>query len=796
MGASRGARAELLAASADPSQFRELLGGWFSELRRRWLLACTTAAVVLLPMAAYALLGVPTYTSSGIVQVSAHGAIDPLLELAGAPGPSEVETEVEIIRSRESVLRVLKTLRLHLVDPHQPSSVTTDPGVVLGGESPVHERLRIARDATERLEVSPNVHDHVSLAVSGLEGDRLVVAVRSPGTPREHEAAVGETIVDEVITLQFSRMPVAEGETLELLALGDGQLVETLAKRLQVTSVGDARTATNLVEVRFTDPDRETAQAVVQALMQQYLDQSLRWQSLSASNSAEFITQRLDEARDQLAGKEDTLREFAERERAVQLDTQAEVTIRSSAQLEAEKRKIELQEQVIGSVLAGLEGASSAHANLTSNFFEDPILAAAVGALTQAEIQYEVLRATLTDDHPRVESLGREIARHQAEVRRLLRSARRNLTQQRKALTDRLEESMDSLSAYPQKELQLARYVRDVEVDQRLYAFLLEKYQEAEILEASTTIDKRIVDAATLPHRRSSPHRVKLLVAGLLGAFGLVLIVVQLARVLQRRLYTVEGIKEAIPYPVYGSVPRIGAKLTKKDRKPGVERVAPSLVWNPPGSVADAFRALAANLRLGLAVTGRGRIIQITSCQPGEGKSTVAANVAIALAGSGGRVLLMDLDLRKPVQHRTWGLRRVPGFADVAAQSQDFEHVLARLQHVAEHGFDVLTAGTILPDPLSALMDANLQPMFSQLSQRYDYIIVDTPPIFTVDTTSIGRHADLVALVARPGVTDRAAVRYALESLMRLGANKALLLNGIGPEHAESYYYYYGNAYE
>src|SRR5690606_1298437 len=111
------------------------------------------------------------------------------------------------------------------------------------------------------------------------------------------------------------------------------------------------------------------------------------------------------------------LRKFAEKERTVKLDTQAEVTIESAAELEAEKRRIELQEQVIGAVASSMKRRSgSGAANLTSNFFEDPVLAANVAALTQAETEYAVLKATLTPDHPQVKAMADQIALRQKEV--------------------------------------------------------------------------------------------------------------------------------------------------------------------------------------------------------------------------------------------------------------------------------------------------------------------------------------------------------------------------------------------
>jgi capsular exopolysaccharide synthesis family protein len=779
-----------------------------AALRRRWLLALSTTLLVLVPVTSYAILAVPTYTAEGVLQVSSQGnTVNPLLELAGAGAASPVETEVEIVRRRDFVLSVLKELRLHLRDPHQPSLATTDLAIAVAGSSPVRQSLRDARAALHTLDVHPTTFGVVPLSITATDDTTLGITVGDPQEdPRYYETPLGTPVEDPALTIQFDTLPIAVGDTLELEALSDGQLVEQLVPKLGVSSIGTARQSTNLVTVRFTDPDRETAQSVVQAIMQRYLDQSLQWQALSASNAADFIAQRLEEAQKQLTSQEETLRQFAEKEHAVQLDTQAELTITSSAELEADLRKIELQEKVIGTVLSGLSRKAPGTASITSNFFEDPVLAAAVGALNEAETQHAVLRATLTPDHPQVISTAKQIDLHQKEIARLLRSSRKNLTQQRKELQSKIDEAMSSLAAYPDKELQLARHTRDVEVGQKLYAFLLEKFQEAEILEASTTIDKRIVDAANLPHRKTTPKRAQLVLTGALGGLALAFAAVYLAHLLQRRLQTIEAVKESIPYAVYGTVPAVdrkaanGKKRGQKRGKKGADdpgkRLTPAALWaESHGSPAEAFRAMAVNVSLAPGVEGRGRIIQVTSAQPGEGKSTTVSNLAVALSSSGARVLLVDLDLRKPVQHRAWSLRRAPGYSDLVAQGGGPSRAVSLLQHEKQFDIDVLTAGARLPDTLGALMGATLESMLAFWATRYDYVLVDAPPVFVADTAIIGRHADLVLLVARPGVLERGPARQAVESLARLDVHKGLVLNGVERKHADSYYEYGGYAY-
>lgn len=782
--------------SAQGKPVHRILGSALLQLRRRWRLAMFAGALVFAPVLAYAILAVPQYTAAGVLQVSSQGGMmNPLAELAGAGGNSEVETEVEIISRRDFVQRVLEDLRLNLVDPDQPLWVTTDLDVALRGRSPLDERLRRVRGAVATVDVAPEVFGSVEVRLEGLSADRIAAQIGDPEDPStlvDYEVSLGESIEDPRLHISFASMPVDEGETFVLEALGDGRLMTLAMPHLRVRSMGTSRKATNLVSVKFTHPDRATAQAVVNGLMQQYLDQSLEWQKVSASSAAEFIDQRLVEAQTQLEKEEETLRQFSEKEHAVQLDTQAQVTIEQAAAIEAEKLQVELKQRVVGQMLSATRrDGGKAPANLTANLLDDPVLGANVAALTKAETEFAVSKATLTENHPQVERLRAEIELRRSEVSKLLKSAGRSLSARRTELETKLEEATGSLSDYPDKELQLARLVRDVEVSQRLNGFLLEKFQEAQILEASTTIDKRVVDAASLPHRRSAPERTKLAVVAFMGASLFAFGVVYVAYLLKRRVDTVEEAKQVLPFPVYGTVPAL----------PNVkaDRIQPHAVWEDAhGPLAEAFRAVAVNLSLSPAPSGRGRIVQITSSESGEGKSTVISNVAVALAKAGASVLLVDLDLRKPVQHRNFSARRSPGFSELVANGRGPAGAKEVIRPMEGLGVDLLPAGRRLPDTLGALMSDPLERMLVYWSERYDFVLLDSPPAFVPDTAMVARHADLLLVVARPGALNRGQARSAAEALERVSVHKGLILNRVERKHADYYYggnYYYAQTY-
>jgi succinoglycan biosynthesis transport protein ExoP len=773
------------------------MGAWLMQLRQRWLLASLVAILVVIPIAAYAVLAVPSYTSNGVLQVSTQqGGLDPMLELIGGGGSGEIETEVEIIRRREFVLAVLKDLRLQVVESGKSAVLTSDPGVSLGGRSPTSDALVRVRAVVETAEVASHRFQSVELELVGIDDTTIGIDVVD-GEDREHlQLVVGEALQHDSFALSFVDQPLERDETLSIKLLPDGELYESSMQGLSVSSMGDQRHPTNLVSVSFTHQDRDIARAVVDGIMQRYLAQSLNWQSQGAAKAADFIERRLTQAEEDLRAEEEKLRAFAEKERAVQLDTQARVTIENAAALEAERRQTELQETVLGSVIAGMKSRARAGegAHLTSSFFEDPVLGASIGSLTEAETKYAMLSATLTADHPQVLEVGRKIELQRKEVGRLLKTAKQSVAARKREIEKQLEGATAALADYPEKDVQMARLMRDVEVSQKLYAFLLERHREAEIVEASTTIDKRVVDAASLPHRVTTPKRGRLLATGLasavLAAFG----ATWLAHALQRRLHTVEAIKRELPVAVYGSLPQMG------NVKTGRARLDLSTVWGEAhGPSAEAFRALCVSVALSPS-RGRGRVIQVTSSQPGEGKSTVIANLAVSLRKTGASVLIVDVDLRKPVQHRQWKVARSPGYAELVANGGGTEQSKRVTQHVAQWDLDVCTAGAKLPDTMSSLMSPLLAAQIEDWSSRYDFVLLDSPPAFVPDTTIVARHADLVLVVARPGVVERASLRHAITALSRVQVAKGLVLNGVTRRHSEDYYgsgyaYAYGTAY-
>lgn len=774
----------------DSSNIPAMVWAWLALLRRRWILASGCAVLMMVPFVGYAVCAIPEYQSEGVLQVAQEGGagLGSMLQLLGEDSGTKIETEVEILRRKDFLLGTLHELGLQVEDRHAPNRLTLDTQISLGGQSVTPPWLVRLREVS-KLRLHPGALANVDLELQAVAPDRVRVSFLGENAPPPFEVAVGEERLHQGVSARFSSLPVPVGTSVEIRLLTDGAVLERLGSRLLVTPLKDGHKSTDLVTVRFTHHDRQLAQIFVDALMERYLRQSLDWQTEGASKAASFIKQRLEEAEAELRETEDDLREFSEQEHAVQLDTQAQVTIENVANLQAQVREIEVRESVIGNVLSSLKqkARKGGAAHLTSSFLDDPVLGSSIAALTDAETRYETLRATLTDDHPQVRDLGHVLQRQRLEVSKLLATTRRDVQTQKRELEKQLSAASESLELFPNKHLQLARLMRDVEVSQKLYSFLLERHREAEILQASTTVDKRIVDTASLPYRMSAPKRTRIVATGLIAAALAAVAGAYLANLLQKRLGTVEEIQRELRMPVYGTLPLVGGARDRSQRI----RIPHEQIWSAGHTAAaEAFRALCVSLSMIPVRTHGGRVIAVTSSQPREGKSMVVANLAICLRKTGASVAVVDLDLRKPVQHREWRLPRSPGYTDAVAKTASGSALTSMMREIELWGVDVLTAGSKLPDTLAALMTHQLPQMISELRQKYDYVLLDSAPAFVSDSAVVARLADFLLLVARPGVVERGTLRNALSVLRHVDGRKGLVLNGVQRQHSESYYYY------
>jgi capsular exopolysaccharide synthesis family protein len=369
-----------------------------------------------------------------------------------------------------------------------------------------------------------------------------------------------------------------------------------------------------------------------------------------------------------------------------------------------------------------------------------------------------------------------------------------------KKLVDQMSGRLTSL---PVQTLQYARLERDLKLNESLYITMKQKYEESRITEAGQMGKVRILDPALVAKRVKPNKKINLLLGLVLGiglgggyAFLREFLdnTVKAVEHLERKGLTILGI---IP-DMQGASARNAANAAASPSKGGTDFRRRLITYEDPKSpISESYRSLRTNVAYA-SVDKKIKSLLISSSQPGEGKSTTTANLAIAFAQLRKKTLLIDADLRKPVQHNVFGHPRGPGLSEyLIGQMEDVNSIIHETK--VENLF-IITAGGMPPNPSELLGSDRMSKLVELLEQEWDIVLLDSPPIVAVtDASMISGEIDAIAIVVKAGSTERSAVDRALDMMRNVKAPLiGAILNGASKESLGgkyAYYYSYYNYY-
>jgi succinoglycan biosynthesis transport protein ExoP len=373
------------------------------------------------------------------------------------------------------------------------------------------------------------------------------------------------------------------------------------------------------------------------------------------------------------------------------------------------------------------------------------------------------------------------IAAEQARVGETICSIFKIAVARQQALTEELKRAAEAEHAAPGVEgrMQLLQAQRVVEANQGLYDSLLDRRREVEKQQNRHEAEARVISDADLPEHPSWPKPVLFplcgAVFGLLSSVGLAL----LGPMLKNKFAHASDVERQLGLPVLTSIP----PLRRKDLRVKRERltVVDYAVRHPLSPFAESLRVARALLRLG--DIGGNRIIQVTSAAPDEGKSTLAAALAISVARTGLRVILVDADMRRGSLSGMFNLATKDGLVGLATSGN---LPVTYTQQYGDVSLEVLAAGNaIVPQP-DLIASARFAMLLKDLTLTYDVIILDSPPVLAVsDAMSIARSADATVLVVDAQTTQKDIVERAVKSMRAAGAPiVGVILNRHRPPNA------------
>lgn len=349
------------------------------------------------------------------------------------------------------------------------------------------------------------------------------------------------------------------------------------------------------------------------------------------------------------------------------------------------------------------------------------------------------------------------------------------------------------ISNLPEMQQKLLGLTRDVEVGNEIYMMLLGKVQELDIVRAGTVGNVRIIDVAEVNTTKPVKPKKALIVvmATMLGGM-LAIAIVLVQKALHKGVEDPSEI-EAIGLPVYASVPFSAHqdKLTAfaKGRKRKIHQHEQVLAADNPADLSiEALRSLRTSLHFAM-MEAKNNIIAISGPSPGVGKSFISANLGAVLAQSGQKVLIVDSDMRKGYLNKQFGLKPENGLSDYLSGQKNLEQV-TKATNV--DGLEIITRGQVPPNPSELLMHSHFSELVSEVKEKYDIVIIDTPPILAVtDPAIVGGHAGSMLLVTRFGQNAIKEIDYARQRFEQNGIDvKGVVFNGVVKKASNAYGYY------
>ena len=364
------------------------------------------------------------------------------------------------------------------------------------------------------------------------------------------------------------------------------------------------------------------------------------------------------------------------------------------------------------------------------------------------------------------------------------------LNAQESKLKRRKERTQTKISKLPKKQQKLLKLERDIKVANTIYIDLLNTIQEFKIAKASTVGNSYIVDLADIDESFVMPNRKRILVIGILLGGILGLVMVFLRKALRITVNSPEKLEEAIGLPVYATVPlsknvKLTGGLKAKTRK----QKSLLAVDNNTDPAIESLRSLRTSLHFALH-EAKNNVVMITGPSPYIGKSFISSNFAAVISAAEQRVILIDADMRKGYLHELLNLKLVPGLSDIITEKATLEDVIQTVQ-VGNVSMDVITRGQTPPNPSELLMHGYFGKLLNYLSENYDLVLIDSPPIHAVtDPTIIGSHAGVVFMVVHSDRHSMKEIEHAVARLSQTGVEtKGFIFNGYD---AQSSAYNYG----
>ena len=711
-----------------------------------------------------------------------NGALGALQSMGGFSMTSNFDNEVEILKSRTLIQKVVTRLGLY---------ISTVENRSFGYDLPLYKNAPVQVYLTPE-EAEKNGGAKLKMTYTP-EGKLSVKAEYILNQEKQSEEktfdALPAVLPTPVGVFSFTKNDSVAAPTKEVkLTTYISSPVAVAKGYASALTVDPTSKTTTIAKVNFQNSHKQRAVDFINTLVAFYNQDANDEKNEVAQKTADFIEDRITIINRELGTTESQLADFKQKSGLTDLTTDAKVALEENSKYEQLRIENQTQIRLVEFLRDYINNPANADEVIPSNVgLQDQNLSTVIDHYNTLIIERKRLLRTSSENNPAVINMktGIEAMRHSvqttvASVLEGLRITKGNLDRQASKFEGRISNA-------PQQEKEFLTIARQQEIKAQLYIMLLQKREENAITLAATATNGRIIEQALPDNAPVAPKKKMFLLVALILGLGIPVGIIYLIDLLKYKIENAEDVQKLTSVPLVAELPHC--------QKPAQGAIV--VRENHNDIMEETFRGLRTNLMF-MMESGE-KVIMVSSTQPGEGKSFVAGNLAVSLALLGKKTLIVGMDIRKPGLNRVFNIsHREHGITNYLSDPEHTD-LFSLVQPSGIHNnLDILPGGAVPPNPTELVARPVLDHAIAQLKEHYDYIILDTAPIGIVtDSAIVSRVADLCLYVCRAEVTPKVAYQYINElKAEKKFAKLATVINDIDmTKRKNSYGYGYGKKY-
>ncbi|WP_142786041.1 GumC family protein [Changchengzhania lutea] len=663
-----------------------------------------------------------------------------------------VEDEIQVIKSRKTLQDVVKKLNLNL----QYFKL----GRIYETELYKNAPFQVSFVASDSIINRTSFNFFIEI----LSQTEFEYKVNEDDSPKK--ATFGENIPTPfggIIITPESNIKSASGNTFRVKLISVERVADYIKNRISISPYGKS---SKVIDIYLNDPIQEKAKEIINTLIEEYNLSTIEKKNTRSKNTADFIDERVELIASDLVNVDDSIVRFKTGNKITDVTSEAGQFLNSSMQNQQQLDASKTQLRVLNYMKESLDNSSDSYSSIPSNLgLGDASISSMSSKYNELLANRERLLQSAGKNNSVVVQLDQTLDGIRNNLAQSIDNASRSLNIQIGSLQNQSQRINSKIYSVPGQESELRSIERKQGIKESLYLYLLQKREEATISLTATSPSVKVIDTAfSTSEDPVSPNKRVVYLSGLFLGLLIPFGIFYVKDLLDTKIHNKEDLENEIKnITVLGEIPRVNIK--KDDAL--IKR-------NDRSILAESFRIIRTNfdyIRRGRDIKDNDNVIFVTSTINGEGKSFFSQNLALTLANTDKRVLLIGADIRNPqintaVKKDIKNQKSLPkiGLTEYLVDKSVIIGEAINTYEINGNKIDILLSGKVPPNPAELLMSDRMKPLFDTVSAQYDFVIVDTAPAMLVtDTLLFSQYAGHTIYLTRAGYTEKRILNFAQE---------------------------------